>query len=44
MKKVAKQKLTLEVETLRNLKNLPLQELQHVVGGLTGFISMCCAK
>jgi hypothetical protein len=44
MKKVAKQKLVLEAETLRSLKSLQVQELRHVAGGLTGFISMCCAK
>jgi hypothetical protein len=44
MKKAAKQKLTLDVETLRNLRTLQLQELQQVVGGLTGWISQCCAK
>jgi hypothetical protein len=44
MKKAVKQKLTLEIETLRSLRTLQLQELQHVAGGLTGWISQCCAK
>jgi len=44
MKKTAKQKLTLQAETLRALRTLQLQQLQHVAGGLTGWLSQCCAK
>jgi bacteriocin-like protein len=42
-KAAAKQKLKLEVETLRTLKTLNDQELKHVAGGLTTWISQCCA-
>ncbi len=41
MKKAAKQKLTLKVETLRSLRTLQIEELQQVAGG-TVWLSACC--
>jgi hypothetical protein len=44
MKKAEKQKkLTLQVDTVRRLRTLRLQELEHIGGAGTTFISQCCA-
>lgn len=44
MKKAEKQKkLTLQVETVRSLRTLRLQELEHIGGAGTTWISQCCA-
>lgn len=44
MKKAEKQKkLTLQVETVRSLKTLRLQDLEHIGGAGTTWISQCCA-
>jgi hypothetical protein len=44
MKKITKQKLTLQAETVKRLRTLQQHELQPVAGGGTTFPSVCCQK